>query len=465
MSGRVLVVDDLSINRTILRTKLVSACYSCIMAATAAEAIDLARRERPDLILLDYHLPDQDGIAVCRSLRSHEATRHIPIVLFSATAGREDRLKALQAGADDFLSKPIDESFLMGRIRSLLRVRHDFPVDPGSMNGQMDFAMAEAMAAFRPEPTIGIICSNDAECCWLTDQMKCSFQGMRRRCMTLPEALGMGNSAPQPDLLLIGPDIIVAHGLQVISELRSRGVGPAAETCVLLPEGQEILAAMALDLGAREVLRLPLEPEEAKLRLLAMLEQKYQRDARRSAMESQLRQALHDPLTGLSNRRRFLQEMSRLAVQLDACSLRSVAVLLIDLDHFKTVNDQFGHTVGDDVLAAVAQVLRAQVRETDIVARYGGDEFLAVMPDTSIADARKIARRICAAVSDMGHAAAGTEIVLRLTASVGIAMHHGATYASHPDFVRGLIARADAALHRAKAEGRNKMVIAEAMTA
>jgi two-component system cell cycle response regulator len=159
-----------------------------------------------------------------------------------------------------------------------------------------------------------------------------------------------------------------------------------------------------------------------------------------------------DPLTQLLNRRalaeRITGEMER-ALRYDS----SMALLLIDLDHFKQVNDTYGHLVGDDVLRDVGQLLRETIRGCDIVARYGGEEFLVLLPETDDAGAESFAERIRLAVEEHLFAREARVEPLRLTASVGVAVFPAARIESVDD----LFARADAALYRAKAAGRNRV--------
>ncbi|MDD7969575.1 diguanylate cyclase [Roseinatronobacter alkalisoli] len=457
MSGLILIVDDLSINRTILRAKLQAACYDCLMADCGEQALLLAQDENPDLILLDYRLPDIDGIDICQRLRGNPATRDIPILLFSATADRQQRLTALRMGADDFLSKPLDESYLMGRIRSLLRTqdhraRHAMPVAMPAVTG-----MAEGAAAFTLQSRMMVICNGGAACDGFCNDLRGVMPEMTCTCLSLQQALRLDTGTAMPDLFLVSADVILQKGLQVIPDLLSRNQTRQAELCIILPEGQELLGAMALDLGAREVLHLPLDAEEANLRLAKILQQKQQRDALQQAFETQLDQAVRDPLTGLFNRRYLCAQMARIAADMQTGALSDCAVLVIDLDHFKSVNDRFGHNAGDDVLTEVARRLRAALRSSDILVRYGGEEFVVVMPGADVRAARRVAQRICRTVHSRGYDVRGSDAALQLSVSIGVAAEH-AGFAGCGDFAKTIVGRADDALRAAKAGGRNRVV-------
>lgn len=458
MSGRILIVDDLSINRTILRAKLQAACYDCLMASCGEQAISMAKDELPDLILLDCRLPDIDGVEVCRTLRANPATRHIPILLFSATADRQQRLRALKMGADDFLSKPLDESYLMGRIRSLLRARDRRA--QGSLPTALPPAptMAEAATCFVPQSRMIIICDCGATHDGMCADLRAVMPDMSCTCLSMQQALRLDADAASPDLFLVTPEVITQRGLQIIPDLLSRNQTRQAELCIMLPQKQELLGAMALDLGAREVLYLPLDVEEAQLRLAKILHQKLQRDARQREFETQLDQAVRDPLTGLFNRRYLGVQMANIATNLQSGDLSNCAVLVIDLDHFKAVNDRFGHNAGDDVLTEVARRMRAVLRSTDILARYGGEEFVVVMPGADINAARRVALRICNTVHERPFAVVGSDVALQLSVSIGVAVQHAAFQGGMSDFAKTIVGKADDALRAAKAGGRNRVV-------
>ncbi|MCC5958533.1 MAG: diguanylate cyclase [Rhodobacteraceae bacterium] len=458
MSGRILIVDDLSINRTILRAKLQAACYDCVMASCGEKAISLAQDEHPDLILLDCRLPDIDGVEVCRILRANPATRHIPILLFSATADRAQRLRALQMGADDFLSKPLDESYLMGRIRSLLRGRDRRAQGSLSTTLPPAPAMAEAAPCFVAQSRMIIICDCGATHGGMCADLRAVMPDMSCTCLSLQQALRLDSAAASPDLFLVTPEVITQRGLQIIPDLLSRNQTRQAELCIMLPHKQELLGAMALDLGAREVLYLPLDVEEAQLRLAKILHQKRQRDAMQREFETQLDQAVRDPLTGLFNRRYLGVQMANIAANLQSGALSHCAVLVIDLDHFKAVNDRFGHNAGDDVLTEVARRMRATLRNTDILARYGGEEFVVVMPGADISAARRVALRICNTVHARPYAVVGSDVALQLSVSIGVAVQHAAFQGGMSDFAKTIVGKADDALRAAKAGGRNRVV-------
>ena len=458
MPGHILIVDDLSINRTILRARLGAACYTCMMAATGHDALRLARMHRPDLVLLDYQLPDIDGQQICRALRDDPETRDIPVILFSASNDRTLRLQALEAGADDFLSKPLDESYLLGRIRSLLRA-HDTRTDAG---GALELApvraaFAETAPGFQAQRHIAMLSEDPASA---PEEMLAGIvDGAVLTCLSVSQALRMGSDGACPDIILVAPDVVQSQGLQIISDLRSRHATRDAELCVLMQSGQDLMAAMALDLGANEVLRLPLDQAEARLRLDLLLRHRDRHRARTRAMAAQLDQALRDPLTGLFNRRHLTAELWRIA---NAQSFEGTPIgvaLVLDLDHFKSVNDRFGHIAGDDVLVEIADRIRQALRKSDMLARFGGEEFVVLLPGADLHTGQQIATRIATTIEARPFLPTLGTNGIAVTASIGVApITRPATGQTPSDFARIIVGAADAALRRAKASGRNRVV-------
>ncbi len=460
MTGQILIVDDLSLNRTVLRAKLGAACYRTISAAGGDAALQMARSDRPDLVLLDYHMPDMDGIAVCKRLRADPATRDIPIILFSASSDRDHRLNALQAGADDFLPKPLDEAYLLGRIRSLLRAsatRDEWRDHP---NAALRTGMAEPPAGFAGPVRMTVLVGDDAQgatwCSSLADIWP------RAHIASSTPARALADGAGRVDLYLVAPDALSRAGLHIIAELRSRAATRAAEICLLLPDTTRNDGAMALDLGAADVLSYPLDAAEARLRLDKVIRRKHQRDAQRRVLETQLDLATTDPLTGLHNRH---HAMTRLAHIATAAPGGCFALLMVDLDHFKAINDEHGHSIGDDILCQVAARMRSVLRKPDLLCRYGGEEFLIALPGAGQPAARQVAARLCEAIGAGNYRMPGGALALHVTASVGLALHTTQPAPLAPDALRKMIDAADAALRDAKTSGRNRVVAAHSAIA
>lgn len=455
MGGKILIVDGVATNRIVLKVKLASAYYDTILAASATEALCLAEAERPDLILLSHVLPDMSGVDLCRKLKAQPATADIPVVMISTGIEQPERLQGLRAGASDIYVKPVDELVLLARIRSLLRARETQEQLGLRDNVCKELGLSEPPAIFSRPGLIGLVARQVEVALHWKRQLQ---PHLRDRLLVLDRdaALGEQDDAEIPDVFLVAGDIgRPGDGLRFLSELRSRPVTRHAGLCLVLPAEARENAATALDLGAGDVIDDSASPEEMALRLAAELRTKQQADRLRSKVADGLRLAVIDPLTGLYNRRYGMPHMARIADRAVAAG-RSFAVLLVDIDRFKSVNDTCGHAIGDQVLAEVARRLQANVRPSDMVARIGGEEFLIVLSDCTFDIAHATAERLRRTVGD-DPVHAGTGPGLRVTISIGLAMGDGAADAELD--ANEVVARADHALLVAKAEGRNQVTV------
>jgi two-component system cell cycle response regulator len=448
MPRKILVVDDLATNRIIMKVKLIGACYEAILARDGIEAVQFARSEQPDLILLDHMMPEMDGLSVVRTLRGDPRTQAIPIIMISAGRDEDAKLAALRAGVDDYLVKPIDDEGLLARIRNLLRASDQSDELRANLARLPVEGLAEAGASFLGLPRIALVSPRpERAAAWrqkLGPELPASFSLLSRE-----EAIVRSGGF---DLYFIAADQgNGSNGLQVISELHAQPGGRHATICFVVPAGSQALAAMALDLGANAVLTEDFNPAETALRVRHLLERKLEDDRSRAAVEEGLRQAVRDPLTGLYNRRFALPRLAQMLAD-SAAARECCTVMMVDIDHFKRVNDQYGHTVGDIVLTEVAARLRGAFRPDDLIARIGGDEFLIAVNGLDPAAASELGARLCKLASaPIRLRTYEAQELPSVTVSIGIAVAGPQGIA--PD---GLFETADRALMIAKQRGRNR---------
>ncbi|HUF14249.1 MAG TPA: diguanylate cyclase [Longimicrobiales bacterium] len=300
-SSSILVVDDSADNLEIITARLRSVGYDVITAADGESAVEQVRKQPPDLILLDVMLPGMDGYEVARVVKRDEGLPFIPIILVTARDSTEDKITGLDAGADDYLPKPINFPELEARVRSMLRIKR------------------------------------------LQDEL------------------------------------------------------------------------------------------EEKNRELERL-------------------SISDGLTGLFNHRHIHQELWEEFERVQRTE-EPLGVAMMDLDHFKQVNDTYGHQAGDAVLEEVARILRETAREIDKLGRYGGEEFMAILPDSDLDAATVFAERVREAVEEHTFDV-GLDQTIRLTVSAGVANYPNGSI-ENPDL---LVDWADRALYAAKKAGRNRVV-------
>lgn len=461
MSGKILVVDDVATNRIVMKVKLSSACYEVVQASGGREALQMARRELPDLILLDVMMPDLDGFAVCAALKNDQSTTHIPIIMVTALADTDARLKGLQAGADDFLNKPLDEVTLLARVRNLLR-QGSSALDR-RMRDQTRFALgrkglaADDAAALAPGH-IAMICASPKSALRWTQALNARLPD---DVVSINRETALEGQKFQPDLFVLEcSDTAPTQAMHLMAELRARPGTRNAGFVLLLPERHQRLTALALDQGAHDVLILPVSTEEVALRLRSQIGRKRQADQLRIDVADGLQLAVIDPLTGLFNRRYALNHLENISLRAQSTG-RDFAVLMLDLDHFKRVNDQFGHKAGDQVLVTLTNRLRVNLRAMDLIARIGGEEFLITLPESNAAQAHTIADRLRQVIEEAPVILDdGTPI--HMTVSLGLSM--GEPQGGTAD-IAVLLDRADRALYTAKAQGRNRVSLSTSLTA
>ncbi|KRW93424.1 diguanylate cyclase [Paracoccus sp. MKU1] len=461
MAGRILVVDGVPTNRITMKVRLVSACYEVSTASSGAEALRMARLIHPQIVLVGASLPDMDAPALCTALRDLPCAADLPVLVQASGA---DRVAALRAGATALIDAGNDELTLLARIRGLMR--HEL----GELDGPAP-GLAEAAAGFAADgrPRAVFVADRPATALgWrlaLRDRVDFSIS------VCEPEqALAEAGSNRVADLYLIAADIHQpGDGLRLLSELRSRPRSREAAVAIALrPERAEMMP-VALDLGAGDVLpwdlaRPDAAPETA-MRLQAQLARKHEADRRRHETQRNMRWAMTDPLTGLHNRRFALPRLAELAAEAQEHQ-GDLAVMLLDLDRFKQVNDLHGHPAGDAVLAEIAARLAVTLPEGALLARIGGEEFLAVLPDCPARTARRVAEElrqtVMAAPVILPQGCKSAE--LRVTISVGVALGHGGPHLLPLD-PEALLASADRALLNAKSSGRNRIVMASPVIA
>ena len=462
MPGRILVVDDVATNRIILKVKLASAAYEVLQAGGGIEALRMAQKDRPDLILLDVSMPDLDGLEVCRRLKADHRTAEIPVIMVTSLNDTASRIAALEAGAEDFMSKPLNDLGLLARVRSLLRARgvaSELALREGTRQA---LGFAEPASGFAAAGRICLVAEDEATAvCWrhgLAERMHDKI-GIS----TPNEVLRDAGGPDLPDLYVIAADLTRSNeGLMLLSELRSRQTTRHAGIIIAVDRDAHASATMALDMGASDIVTLPLDFDELSLRLKAQLARKRQGDRLRSRVRDGLQMAVTDPLTGLYNRRYAMSHLTRVRERAIA-NERTFAVMLIDLDHFKAVNDTHGHAAGDAVLISVAETLSGNLRAVDLVARIGGEEFLAILPDilpdAALNAAERLREAVCATPVELpATSEQPSTMPLIQTISVGLVTGGGGPAGTDVSLSE-LLDRADKALYRAKENGRNRVSV------
>lgn len=451
MSARILVVDDLEANRRLLEAKLTNDYYDVLMAQRGEEAVQMAKREQPDLILLDVMMPGGiDGYEACRRIKAQPETRHIPVIILTTLDDRDNKLRGLKAGAEEFLTKPIDDVQLMARVKSLLALKVVIDeLRAREANGKRLGVIEEDV---RPDPldqhrvfSGNVLLIDDNQ-----NQIKRieAALGVEHRV----SLLSGDKNAGAPDLAIVAVTAKSFDGFRIIARMRSGEATRHLPILAIVDSDDRQRALRALELGAHDIIVRPLDEEELLARARTLMRRKRYVDTLRARLDHSLELAITDQLTGLYNRRFLTAQLGPL-VQRAQCGGDVVSVMTIDIDHFKKLNDSFGHDVGDAVLREFAVRLASNVRPSDFACRMGGEEFVVIMPRTSgdiaCLAAERLRRQICASP----FSAPGVPHPIDVTVSIGVACTAGAD-----DTAEAVLKRADEALYEAKRSGRNRVI-------
>ncbi len=460
MSGRILILDSVATNRIVLRAKLLTAQYLVTCASTIADALNMVRSDLADLLIVDLGQPAELVLDFIQTVRTDPATAALPIIAISSFCTPAGRLEALEAGADDILIKPIADGLLQARIRSLLRARDADSELRLRDDTSRALGFAEPAAGFAVPGRIALIEDGTTAAKGLSSAVS-RILGYEVQTLDPDSALSLDPSGGVPDVFVIpartdASRVDVGIVFRLVADLRSRSESRLAAQLIVVPSDTPEIAAMALDLGANDVVIDAAEPAEIAHRIAALLRRKANLDRLRDTVKSGIRAAVTDPLTGLYNRRYALPHLASLAERALA-DRREFALMVLDIDHFKRINDTYGHASGDKVLVGVAQCLRDNLRAIDLVARIGGEEFLIAMPETTVDQARGAADRLRRLIETATFETDQPGQVVRVTLSIGVAI--GGVDPARPEDVTRMVDRADAALYMAKSAGRNTVTI------
>lgn len=450
MTARILVIDDLEANIRLLQARLSAEYYEVLTATDGPSGIALAAAETPDIILLDVMMPGMDGFTVCRKLKDDPATRHIPVVLVTALDGRSDRVAGLEAGADDFLTKPIDDVMLFARVRSLTRLKAVMDeLREREASGRRIGVIAGAASRLGGSGgRILVVDDNPRQAERIAAELAIEHRPVVE---TDPEQALIAARGPV-DLLIVNAAAKSFDGLRFAAQIRTDEATRNLPLLAIVDFDQRPRLIKALEIGVNDLLARPVDPGELCARAKTQIRRKRYTDYLRNNLDQSLELAVTDQLTGLHNRRYMDGQLTAL-VERAGKGGEPVCLLAVDIDHFKKINDGFGHDVGDEVLREFAVRLASNVRAVDLPVRHGGEEFLVVMPDTRIEDAHRIAERLRLHVAGSPFRVMGGAQALDVTISIGVAANLPGELTPE-----GLLKRADAAMYEAKAGGRNRVI-------
>ena len=452
MTAKILVVDDIPANVKLLQARLSAEYYEVITAANGFEALQAFDDNQIDLVLLDVMMPVMDGFETCRRIKTDPRMAHVPVVMVTALDQPEDRLKGLTAGADDFLTKPVNDIQLLSRVKSLVRLK--------MLTDELRLRAATAQTIGIEEVLQGksqadgeiprLLLVDDRQTS--ADRFVRGLSGeFRVEVASDPQAGFFRAVESNPDCVIVTTTLKAFDPLRLCSQLRSLDRTRFLPILLVAEPGEDERVMRALELGVNDYVVKPVDMQELTARLRTQVRRKRYNDALRKNLVQTIEMAVTDGLTGLHNRRYLdshIQQLFDRATQ----RRRPLSFMITDIDRFKLVNDTHGHDGGDAVLREFAMRLRRQVRGADLVCRFGGEEFVVVMPDTEADIAAKVAERVRAAIERDPFPLPGGNSI-HVTTSAGLA-----TFTGGADTLSGLMKRADEALYEAKHKGRNRVV-------
>lgn len=449
MSARVLIVDDIEANRRVLQAKLEAKYFDVMLAEDGPQALEMVAADQPDIILLDVMMPGMDGFEVCQKLKANPATMHIPVVMVTALNDQEDRVRGLESGAEDFITKPVDDFALMSRIEALMRynaVARELRAREasGRRMGALDLDDEDALA--KPARIL-IIDSNERT----SKRYAKVLVEAGHEATTLSESRDMKNATSGVDIILMSLHGQSFDPLKLCAHFKMNDRTRALSIIAICDEDEKEKGIKALELGASDIIMSPVDKHELLARVQTQTRRSRYVEILRKRVDRGLELSVIDPLTGLYNRRYMLNQLEQW-MHRAVMGGRPVSILLADIDHFKSVNDTWGHDIGDIVLKEFATRMNNSVRPMDIVCRQGGEEFVIIMPETSGDMACTIAERVRQTVAHAPFTVEGMDQPLPITVSLGVA-----TLAGTRDTPDAFLKRADEALYAAKSAGRNRV--------
>jgi two-component system cell cycle response regulator len=452
MTARVLVVDDIPANVKLLEARLSAEYFDVMTAVSGQEALAICERAECDVVLLDVMMPDMDGFEVCRRLKSGLGTHHIPVVMVTALDQPSDRVKGLESGADDFLTKPVSDVALIARVRSLSRLK--MMTDELRMRAVtsreigIESPEREALAEAGRNGRILMVDDRPA----LSDRIQNMLASEHTVDMERDPTEALFHAAEgNYDLVIVSLDLDNFDGLRLCSQLRSLERTRNVPILAIAEADNNTRLVRALEIGVNDYLVRPFDKNEMLARARTQVRKKRYTERLRDNVQLSIEMAITDALTGLYNRRYMETHVGTLVDQAIARG-KPLSVLILDIDYFKSINDTHGHDAGDDVLQDFAIRIRKSIRGIDLACRYGGEEFVVVMPETDMAVATMVAERLRRRIASEPFPIQKGTRMIEVTISIGIAAL-GPT-----DNAAAVIKRADQALYRAKRDGRNRVV-------
>ena len=448
---RVLIADDEPLNVRLLATVLASEGYEIIRSYSGRDALEKAEEELPDLILLDIVMPEPNGYEVTRRLKKTPATRDIPVVLITTYTETEDKVKGLQAGADEFLNRPIDHSELRARIRSLIALKQYREQLQTRTQLEQSFTSVPEKEIAEDQGKILLVEDNEFEAKVIQNYLSARSYQVEH----LKDGMAAIRRASSGDIDVVLLDLLLPKmtGFEVCRQLKGDPLTRNIQIIMVTALEDVESKIRGLGQGADDFLVKPIHKEILLTRIESLLKKKRYVDRLSVNYEKALQSAITDNLTGLYNQTYF-KKFLELEMERSRRQKHPLALMMLDIDDFKVYNDSLGHLTGDQILQEFSQLIQQNIRKIDLAARYGGEEFAIVLTYTNAKGAVTIAERLRQAIETHQFSYKTSDPSKILTTSVGLTDFH-----ADPLTVLELIERSDTALYQAKRAGKNRVCV------
>jgi two-component system cell cycle response regulator len=453
MTARVLVVDDVAANVKLLEARLSAEYFDVVTAMNGKDALAICERAECDIVLLDVMMPELDGFEVCHRLKTNPATHHIPVVMVTALDQPSDRVRGLEAGADDFLTKPVPDVALIARVRSLVRLK--MVTDELRMRAVTSKEIGiqtperEAVADVGRNGRILVVDDRPGS----YERISSTLSSEHSVDVQADPNEALFRAAEENyDLVIVSLTLENFDALRLCSQIRSLERTRNIPILAIAEPDNNARMVRGLEIGVNDYLMRPVDKNEILARVRTQIRKKRYSERLRDNVQLSIEMAITDALTGLFNRRYMESHLATLVEQAGARG-KPLTVLVLDIDYFKSINDTHGHDAGDDVLRDFALRIRKSIRGIDLACRYGGEEFVIVMPETDMAVATMVAERLRRRIATEPFAIQKGARTIEVTISIGIA-----ALGEQDEGAADVLKRADQALYRAKRDGRNRVV-------
>jgi two-component system cell cycle response regulator len=463
----ILIIDDDKFFREILKDVL-NERYQVIEASGSEDVVSMAVEIRPDLMILDIELPGKNGIEICRDLKKRPQTRSTPVILLSSRARKEEIIRGLQAGADDYLTKPLYPPEILARVDAHLRTKSYYS-NLEHRDMQMLLELSDAVSVLRnPMKILRIIVEKMAD---VVDVVRCSIVSISSRGDLIVKA---SSDMPNDEDIILKVErypeiskVLETRRAVIVNDMRHdplmetvrpyiQALGFNSIIVVPIIKKESVIGTFLL----RTATTLKGEDSERINKLCHLvanisanaLENATLFESMKTAQEFLEEMAIRDGLTKLYTHRHFYdrldEEFSRAIRHKEPLSL-----IFFDIDNFKQINDKFGHMYGDEVLRHIGRVVREVVRESDIAARYGGEEFAVLLPHTTIDGALEMARRLALVIRDLRFESLKNRPI---TISTGVSTFMNNNLLTYDELVK----LADQAMYESKKSGKDRISLA-----